>query len=297
LILFRRAPTCFRQGVPIGTAPHDTIVNKAVIRWSLSRLTPVAESAEAWTYKVFREDNSPAALRIYKPGAGDADRTGALLDWYRGDGAIRHFGTADGTILTEWAEGKLLSEAALDGKDDQATGAIANLVGMLHVTRPDIPETLTPLRAYLADFFAADVRVWPDTARDLYARSVGIAYATLDKPAAEIPLHGAVHHERIVLSERGWIARTPVGLLGDPAYDLAASFTLPQGWRKLAADPNRINAMADVFAAKLGYKRKRILAFAAIYAANSACRVLAEGGSINWHLAVLPNLLAVYDLA
>lgn len=257
----------------------------------------MAETAEAWTYKVQRDDNTPAALRIYKPGAGDPARAGRLLDWYRGDGAIRHFGTSEDAILTEWAEGKMLSEPALDGKDGQATGAIANLVGMLHVQRSDTPDDLVPLREYLADFLAADVRVWPDTARDLYARSVGIAYATLDKPAAEIPLHGAVHHDRIVLAERGWIARSPIGLLGDPAYDLAASFLHPWGNVKLAADPIRINAMADLFSAKLGYKRKRILAFAAIHAAYSACQVLAEGGSINWHLAVLPNLLAVYDLA
>lgn len=295
--LFGPGPIRFRQGVPIGTAAHDTVLNKAAIRWSLSKLTQVAESAEAWTYKVQRDDNSPAALRIYKPDAGDAGRAGALLDWYRGDGAIHHFGTAENAVLTEWAEGKMLSEAALDGKDAQATGAIANLVGMLHVSRAEAPKGLVPLREYLSDFFAAEVRVWPDTARDLYARSVGIAYAALDKPAAEIPLHGRVHHDRIVLAERGWIARTPIGLLGDPAYDLAPSFLHPWGEVKLAADPNRINAMADAFAAKLGYKRKRILAFAAIYAANSACRDLAEGGSINWHLAVLPNLLAVYDSA
>ena len=260
-------------------------------------MTLAGESAEAWTYKAVRDDNSLAALRIFKPGGGDPLRAGDLLDWYRGDGAIRHLGTADNAILTEWAEGRMLSGPALEGKDAQATGAIANLVGMLHVDRPDTPDTLIPLREYLSDFFAADVRVWPDTARDLYARSVGIAYATLDKPAAEIPLHGDVHHDRIVLSERGWIARTPLGLVGDPAYDLAASFLHPWGKVKLAADPVRINAMADAFSTKLGYRRKRILAFAAIYAANSACRALAVGESINWHLAVLPNLLAVYDAA
>lgn len=297
MILSRRAPKRFRQGVPIGTAPHDTVLNKAAIRWSLSKLTQVAETQEAWTYKVQRDDNSHAALRIYKPGAEDPERAGNLLEWYRGDGAIRHFGSAENAILTEWAEGRMLSEPALDGKDAQATAAIANLVGMLHVSRPDEPDNLVPLREYLSDFFAADVRIWPDTARDLYARSVGIAYATLDKPAAEIPLHGAVHHDRIVLAERGWIARSPIGLWGDPAYDLAASFLHPWGKVELAADPVRINAMADAFATKLGHKRKRILAFAAIHAANSACQALAAGESINWHLAVLPNLLAVYDLA
>lgn len=267
------------------------------MRWNLSKLTPVAETVTAWTYKVLRDDNTPAALRVYKPGAGDAGRSGALLDWYRGDGAIRHYATAENAILTEWADGKLLSEPALEGRDDQAIGAIANLVGMLHVSRPNVPENLMPLREYLSDFFAADVRLWPDTARDLYARSVGIAYAALDKPSADIPLHGNVHHDRIILTERGWIARTPIGLIGDPAYELAACFVHPWGNVNLAADPVRINAMADVFSTKLGHRRKRILAYAAIYAANSACQALAVGGSINWQLAILPNLLSAYDQA
>lgn len=286
------------MGTRPATAPSDTILNKAAIRWSLSKLTPVAETARAWTYKVQREDNSPAALRILKPDqTAQTDRVGRLLDWYRGDGAIRHFGTSEQSILTEWCEGKLLSEPATEGKDDQATGAIANLVGMLHVARPDRPENLLPLRDYLADFHAADVRLWPDTARDLYARSIGIAYAVFDKPSAEIPLHGAIHHDRIVLAERGWVARTPIGLFGDPAWDLAASFLHPWGAIKLGADPVRINAMADAFATKLDLRRKRILALAAIHAADSACRALAVGEPINWQLAVLPNLLAVYDAA
>lgn len=285
------------MGAMTGTTPQDTILNKAAIRWSLSKLTPVGESTSAWVYRVVRDDNSLAALRIYKSTDGEAQRAGRLLDWYRGDGAVRHFGSDAQCLLTEWVEGKTLAAPAADGKDGQATGAIANLVGMLHVQRPEGPEGLMSLRDYLADFFAADVRLWPDTARDLYARSVGIAYATLDKPAAQIPLHGNVHHDAVVLAERGWVARAPIGLLGDPAYDLAASFFHPWGNVKLGADPIRINAMADVFEAKLGYKRKRMLAFAAIAAAHSASRTLIAGDSINWHLAVLPNLLAVYDAA
>lgn len=285
------------MGAMTGTTPQDTILNKAAIRWSLNKLSPVSESPSAWIYRVVRDDNTPAALQIFKSADGQSLRAGRLLDWYRGDGAIRHFGSDGQCLLTEWIEGKTLAVPATDGKDEQASGAIANLVGMLHVERPETPEGLLPLREHLADFFAADVRLWPDTARDLYARSVGIAYATLDKPAAQVPLHGNVHHDAVVLAERGWVARAPLGLLGDPAYDLAASFFHPWGNVKLGADPIRINAMADLFEAKLGYKRKRMLAFAAIAAAHSASRALAEGGSINWHLAVLPNLLAVYDAA
>lgn len=255
----------------------------------------MAETPSYWVYRVQRDDGSRAALRVYKTPDGTAERAGNLLEWYRGDGAVRHFGSTAECLLTEWVEGKTLAEPAKDGKDIQAMSAIANLVGMLHVNRPDPPEDLIDLRAHFKDFFAADVRFWPDTARDLFARSVGIAYAVFDKPHAQIPLHGSVYHDDVFLAERGWIAGTPVGLLGDPAYDLAPSFLYPWGEVKLGANPMRINQMADIYAEKLGLKRKRILAFAAIYAANSACHALAAGDVINWQLAVLPNLLAVYD--
>ncbi|XKG99709.1 hypothetical protein LG281_08000 [Pelagibacterium halotolerans] len=267
------------------------------MRWSLSKLAPVAETPSYWIYRVQREDNSRAALRIFKSPDGIGERAGRLLEWYRGDGAVRHYGSTPECLLTEWVEGTTLSVPAKDGKDAQAMSAIANLVGMLHVYRPDPPENLIDLREHFADFFAADVRFWPDTARDLFARSVGIAYSVFDKPHAQIPLHGNVYHDDVFLAERGWIAGIPVGLLGDPAYDLAPSFMHPWGEVKLAANPTRINAMADLYSEKLGLKRKRILAFAAIHAANSACKALAAGESINWQLAVLPNLLAVYDAA
>lgn len=278
--------------------PNDTLLNQATIRWNLSKLAPVAETSSAWVYRGEREDRTHAALIIYKKSRPERiDRVARMLEWYRGDGAVRFFGVHGDCLLTEWVDARTLAEAARDGKDEQATTALANLVGMLHVPRPDAPTDLVALRDHLADFFAADVRLWPDTARDLYARSVGIAYSLFDKPQAELPLHGDVNHDRIVLAERGWIGRAPVGLLGDPAYDLAPAFLHPWGVTKLGADPVRINAMADQFEKRLGYKRKRILGFAAVHAAHSACQALADGGSINWQLAVLPNLLAVYDAA
>lgn len=286
------------MGTMTATTPNDTQFNKAAIRWSLTKPVLVAQTDRSWVYRVQRDDNRPAALYLFKAGnSEDARRAGRLLDWYRGDGALRHYGSSDDALLVEWADGRKLAEPALDGKDGQAMSALVNLIGMLHVPRPDMPEGLVPLREYLSDFFAADVRLWPDTARDLYARSVGIAYTTFDKPHAEIPLHGNVHHDRVLLTERGWVARAPIGLLGDPAYDLAASFMHPWSAVKLGADPIRINAMADLFSTKLGYRRKRILAFAAIHAADSACRTLERGQAINWQLAVLPNLLSVYDAA
>lgn len=282
----------------INSSPQETILSKATIQWSLSKAELVAQTHTSWLYKALQDNRKPVALKIFKPGAGDDERMGGrLLEWYGGEGAVTVHGYNQDCILMEWVEGHKLSEPATDGKDHEATIAIANLVSNLHKPRPNPPQGLMPLRARFKPLFSNDVRLWPDTARDLYARSVGIAYGVFDKPAAEVPLHGDVHHDNIVLAERGWVVLDPKGLLGDPAYDVANAFLNPWNEVKLAADPLRINAMANVFSQRLGFSRKRVLAFAAIHAALSACWDIEEGHSINWQLAVLPNLLAVYDAA
>ena len=282
----------------INASPHETVLSKASIAWNLTRLEQVGETGEAWIFKGEGENRQPLALYIFKPDVtGPLRRAGPLLEFYEGDGALRVHGYTSDALCTEWVEGPTLEEPARSGRDSEATAAIATLAGLLHTPRPNPPAGLIPLRDYLQPLFEADVRLWPDTARDLYARSVGIAYGAFDRPAPEVPLHGMLIHSNIVLALRGWVAREGIGLLGDPAYDLAPSFLAPAGEVKLAANPVRINAMTDAYATRLNLPRKRILAWAAVHAAFSACREVDKGRSINWHLAVLPNLLAVYDAA
>ena len=55
--------------------------------------------------------------------------------------------------------------------------------------------------------------------------------------------------------------------------------------------------MADIFAARLGFNRKRMIGYAAAHSALSACWDLEAGEPITHDLAVLPHLLAAYDKA
>lgn len=51
-----------------------------------------------------------------------------------------------------------------------------------------------------------------------------------------VALHGDLHHENILLGERGWVVIDPKGLAGDPAFELAAFMRNPID--ELAAHPN-----------------------------------------------------------
>lgn len=269
-----------------------------MIRWSLTKSTPVAETPRSWLFRVEQNGRNFAALKIIKPEASKEEGRGVrLLQWYEGDGAATVFDTHGDTIFMEWLDGGTLGEPVRAGKDDEGTIAVATVVASLHKPRPDAPEDLEPLRDRFQALFDTDVRAWPRTARDLYARSAGIALKLFDRPSAIIPLHGDLHHDNIMSSDRGWLAVDPKGLLGDPAYETANLFINPKGGESTAADPRRIAARADILSQRLGHSRKRILGWAAAHAALSACWDLDAGKAITGQLACLPNLLSAYDLA
>lgn len=279
-------------------SPAETALNRAMIRWSLTKSTPVAETATSWIFRVEQNGRNFAALKILKPLALEEESRGAqLMNWYGGEGAATVFDIHGNTIFMEWLDGKTLGDAVRAGHDDEGTIAIATVVANLHRPRDGAPEGLEPLRDRFQTLFDTDVRLWPHTARDLYARASGIALRLFDRPSAQIPLHGDMHHDNVLSSDRGWLAIDPKGLLGDPAYDLANVFINPMGAGHIAADPRRIAVRADILSERLAYPRKRILGWAAAHAALSACWELAAERSITHHLACLPNLLSAYDQA
>jgi streptomycin 6-kinase len=279
-------------------SPVETALSRAMIRWSLTKSTPVSETPRSWIYKVEQNGRNLAALKILKPVVVEEEGRGSrLLQWYGGDGAATVFDIHENTIFMEWLDGGTLGDPVRAGRDDEGTIAIATVVSKLHQPRDPAPTDLQPLRERFQPLFDTDVRAWPHTARDLYARASGIALRLFDRPTAQIPLHGDLHHDNILTSDRGWLAIDPKGVLGDPSYDLANVFINPVRANNMAAHPQRIASRVDILSQRLNYPRKRLLGWAAAHAALSACWDLADGQPITGTLAVLPNLLSAYDQA
>jgi streptomycin 6-kinase len=279
-------------------SPVETALSRAMIRWSLTKAVPVADTPYSAIFRVEQNGRNFAALKILKPAASLEEGRGArLMQWYGGEGAATVFDIHGDTIFMEWLDGGTLGDPVRAGHDDEGTIAIATVVANLHRRRTDMPEGLEPLRDRFQVLFDTDVRSWPHTARDLYARASGIARKMFDRPTAQVPLHGDIHHDNILSSDRGWLAIDPKGLVGDPTYEVANVFINPKGAAHLATDPRRIAVRADILAERLGYGRKHMLGWAAAHAALSAAWELAEGKPITHQLACLPPLLSAYDLA
>lgn len=279
-------------------SPVETALSRAMIRWSLTKSTPIAETPTSWIFRVEQNGRNFAVLKILKSGKGDAEqRGGALMNWYGGEGAATIFDSHGNTLFMEWLDGIPLGDAVRQGKDEEATIALATIVASLHRPRPGMPDDLLPLRTHFEPLFATNIRAWPHTARDLYARASGVALRLFDRPSAQLPLHGDLHHDNIISSPRGWLAIDPRALLGDPVYEVANALNNPVGAEDLVKDPRRIATMSGLLEQRLGFSRKRILGWAAAHAALSACWALEDGRSITDQLAMLPLLLTAYDQA
>jgi len=279
-------------------SPVETALNRALIRWSLTKASPLAETPTSWIFRVEQNGRNHAVLKILKPGKGDHEqRGGELMNWYGGEGAATVFDRHGGTLFMEWLDGIPLGDAVRQGRDDEATIALATVVGLLHRPRTDPPQDLLPLREHFAPLFSTNIRNWPYTARDLFARAAGVALTLFDRPSAQVPLHGDLHHDNIISSPRGWLAIDPKALLGDPVYEVANAINNPVGADELVKDPRRIAAMSELLSQRLGFPRKRMLGWAAAHAALSACWSLEDEQPIAAQLAMLPLLLTAYDQA
>ncbi len=278
--------------------PAQTALNRALIRWSLSRVSLVAETPASWVYRVEQNGRNPAVLKQLKPEAGDAEQRGsALLAWYGGEGAATVFDSLGGVIFMEWLDGPTLGDAARAGRDEEAGIALAGVVAALHGAREADPPPLLPLRHWYQPLFDMPAARWPAMSKDLLARAVGVAHGLFDKPAAALPLHGDLVHDNVISSPRGWLAIDPAGLVGDPVYELAPSFLAPAAAPGIVVDARRIARLAEIYEARLGCNRKRMLGHAAANAALSACREIGAGRPVSVQLNMLPLLLAAYDQA
>ena len=69
---------------------------------------------------------------------------------------------------------------------------------------------------------------------------------------------------------RGWLAIDPKGVLGDPGFDAANMFYNPLDRDDLCLNPERIAAMAEIFAKTLAQDVRAILDHAIAYGCLSA---------------------------
>ena len=247
----------------------------AVDHWSLSGVTPVAETSTSHVWRVRLPAGGPAALKIVTPRGGEEIVGADFLAWRDGAGAARLFGRSGPAMLIEWLAGPSLGDKARAGDVDGAIEVIAGLLPRLQAPGAGRPGSLVPLDTRFAALMDLDLA----TLALPYRASIGQAQARARRCLAGArsprPLHGDLHHDNIRHSARGWLAFDPKGVWGDPAYEAANLFQNPERAPHISLDPAYHTALAARLASGLGVTERRLREWAAAHA----------GLSVAWHLA------------
>ena len=221
--------------------------------------------------------NQSVVLKVIRQ-FGDEWRCGEVLDAFDGRGVLRVIEYIGGAVLLERLNpGTSLATLALDGRDEEATEIIADVIQQMCPNRGSsrmfgrVEEWGKGFHRYLA---SGDNQI----PRQLVEKGERL-YWQLCKNQQEVRLlHGDLQHYNILFDrERGWIAIDPKGIIGEIEYEIGASLRNPYEKPELFTSQERIEGRLKRYASKLKLDANRALKWGFAQAILSAIWTVEDG--------------------
>jgi streptomycin 6-kinase len=250
----------------------DAILEKFLRLWEVTPEGVEIETRSSWLLPV-RYGGNPAMLKVLKPSS-DEHQAAALLRYFDGHGAVRLYHAQDNALLLERTSGsRSLMAMAVNGGDRQAAEILAETVRKLHAPREGrIPDGLTPLRQWFSSLYERAAMA------PILGRCSSVACDLIATEKDIVPLHGDLHHDNVLDGgARGWLAIDPKALIGERAYEIANLLGNPWPHGEIVHNPDRMQRLAGLYAARLGLDVERVLAFALAHAGLAACWDMEDG--------------------
>lgn len=222
-------------------------------------------------------DDRPVVLKVVR-APGDEWRAGEILAAFRGEGTVRVLAHVPGAALLERVvPGTSLTSLVLEGRDDEATGILAEVIRRMGSSNPTVKWAVTAeqwgrgFRIYLDSGDAQVPAGLVDRARE--------TYASLCASQQNIRLlHGDLQHYNVLFdADRGWLAIDPKGVVGEVEYEVGASLRNPGERPDLFASPGIVERRVGLFVARLGIDADRTLRWAYAQAVLSAIWSVEDG--------------------
>jgi streptomycin 6-kinase len=247
-------------------------------RWGLTR-----ESGDEITtrgariYRV-RHGGEPAVLKVLS-GASDEALAPRWLRHFSGRGAVHVLREDRGAVLLQRAvPGTSLAEFVADGRDEQATHIVADVMLRLHHGRKP-PSGWPSLRDWAEGFTRRRAHtVHRRLPQRLLDRGEGIFRELSASQGKQFLLHGDLHHANILADQgNGWLVIDPKGVVGESAFETAAAIRNPAEFYPFQLDAGFMSRRVAIFAERLAVERERILGWFIGQTVLSACWLIEDG--------------------
>ena len=226
-------------------------------------------------------NHHPVVLKVIRQ-PGDEWRCGEVLDSFNGIGVVRVYEYIEGAVLLErLSPGTSLVAMAVDGRDDEATEVIAEVIQRMSDTRGSLKGFTTVeewgngFQRYIASGDNQVPTALVEQGRRLYD---GLCAS---QQTVRL-LHGDLQHYNILFdAERGWTAIDPKGVVGEIEYEIGASLRNPLEKPDLLACPDTIERRLKLFESRLKIDFKRALGWGFAQAVLSAIWSVEDGFAID----------------
>lgn len=225
--------------------------------------------------------------------AGDELHSGAVLQAYAGNGAVRVYKAETGAALLERLEpGEQLVKLVKHGRDAEATNILAEVIAKLAnheapISCPTVTDGGRAFDRYLQSGDEQIPREVVEEAREMYDELASSQRQTM-------LLHGDLQHYNVLYdNERGWLAIDPKGVIGELEYELNALLRNPIELPDFFANPITINRRLETLTTTLHLDYSRALRWSYAQSILSAIWDIEDGHPLTPNN---PSLLLAHTL-
>jgi streptomycin 6-kinase len=239
------------------------LVSNISKKFGLSGVVPVANLSYNFVATGF-QGTKPIILKVGLDQQA-LRREASMLRVFLRQGAAAVVVEEDGVLILERAVPGVSLKSYFPSKEDKAIEITCTRLQQLHNAK--IPETHN--FPHIRDWLAALDKDW-DIPKHYLQKARQLRDNLLHTQAKEVLLHGDLHHDNILQNGATWLVIDPKGVIGDPAYEVAAFVRNPVP-ELLTLDnaPNIIKYRIKRFAQILGLKPELILNWCFVQAALS----------------------------
>ena len=196
------------------------LVTAIASRLDLRDLKEVTNLTYNYVLSGFRGDN-PIILKLGLDNA-DLKQEAFALKCFAGCGAVKVLAEDDGMLLLERAVPGTFLKSYFPNQEHQSIEIACEAMRRLH--QANIPKD-HPF-PHIKDWLAALDKEW--SIPDEYLQKARQLRDQLLKTAEpDVLLHGDLHHDNILQNGNDWLVIDPKGVIGEPAYEVAAFITNP----------------------------------------------------------------------
>ena len=244
--------------------------------YGLSNLKPVKNLS--YNYVLTGFQGSKAVILKLGLDIDGFKREAAALMAFAGFGVVEILSENSGLLLLECAVPGVSLKSYFPENDDEAINITANFIKRLHKAPIPHAQTFSHVKDWLA-VLDSDLKIPAQTlqkARELRDQLLKTA-------AADILLHGDLHHDNILQNGNNWVAIDPKGVIAEPAYEVAAFIRNPIPELLNHADaPNILHNRVTRFAELLELPSQRILDWCFVQAVLAWVWAIEDGCDTNY---------------